>query len=232
MATNYNPSIVSDGLVLCVDAANPKSYPGSGTTWKDLSGRENNMILVNGASFDSGNKGSISFDGTNDYVDGDFTSDVQFGTGDFTFSTWLLLDSSTSNQNVFDTRKDAGGSSSSADRQGFMLRTTGNTTYDFRFDNSSLQTFSATVDVFNNIVISRISGTINIHVNNILSHSFSNTNNNNIQGKLRLGAFIDSSQNDHVFHGKISQFMVYKGRGLTAAEVQQNYNALKGRFGI
>ena len=78
----------------------------------------------------------------------------------------------------------------------------------------------------------RISGTVNIHVNNSLSQSFSNTNNNNILGKLRLGAFIDSSQNDHVFHGKISQFMVYKGKGLTATEVEQNYNALKGRFGI
>ena len=231
MSTRYNPSIVRDSLVLYVDAANSKSYSGSGTAWTDISGRENNMTLVNGASFDSGNKGSISFDGTNDYVDGDFTSDVQFGTGDFTFSTWLLLDSSTDNQNVFDTRKDAGSGASSADRQGFMLRTTDNTTYDFRFDASSLQTFSAPVDVFNNIVISRISGTVNIHVNNSLSQSFSNTNNNNIQGKLRLGAFIDSAQDQHVFHGKFSQFMVYKGKGLTATEVEQNYNALKGRFG-
>ena len=232
MSTRYNPSIVRDSLVLYVDAANSKSYSGSGTAWTDISGRENNMTLVNGASFDSGNKGSISFDGTNDYVDGDFTSDVQFGTGDFTFSTWLLLDSSTSNQNVFDTRKDAGSGASSADKQGFMLRTTDNTTYDFRFESSSLQTFSAPVDVFNNIVISRISGTVNIHVNNSLSQSFSNTSNNNVQGKLRLGAFIDSTLNQHVFHGKISQFMVYKGKGLTATEVEQNYNALKGRFGI
>lgn len=228
MSTRYNPSIVRDSLALYVDAANVKSYPGSGTTWKDLSGRGNNMILVNGASFDSGNKGSISFDGTNDYVDGDFTSDVQFGTGDFTFSFWLLLDSSSTNQNVFDTRRE----NTALNRDCFMLRTTGNTTYNFRFASTSLKDFSAPVDVFNNIVISRISGTINIHVNNSLSQSFSNTSNNNVQGKLRLGAFIDSALNEHVFHGKFSQFMVYKGRGLTAAEVQQNYNALKGRFGL
>ena len=141
----HSPRIVIDNLVLCLDAANSKSYSDGDTTWTDISGRENNMTLVNGASFDSGNKGSISFDGTNDYVDGDFTSDVQFGTGDFTFSTWLLLDSSTSNQNVFDTRKDAGSGASSADKQGFMLRTTDTTTNDFRFEYSSLQTFSAPV---------------------------------------------------------------------------------------
>ncbi len=228
MSTKYNPSIVKDNLVLYLDAANTKSYPGSGTTWKDISGKGNNQTLTNGPTFDSNNLGSISFDGTNDFSDGDFTSDVQFGTGDFTFSFWLLLDSSGTNQNVFDTRRE----NTTGNRACFMLRTTGNTTYNFRFANESLKNFSAPVDVFNNIVISRISGTINIYVNNSLSQSFSNTSNNNVQGKLRLGAFIDSAQAQHVFHGKFSQFMVYKGRGLTAAEVQRNYNSLKSRFGI
>ena len=43
MAIFYNPSIVSSGLVLALDAGNPKSYPGSGTTWTDLSGQSNNF---------------------------------------------------------------------------------------------------------------------------------------------------------------------------------------------
>jgi len=68
MATEGGPKIVTDGLVLHLDAANPKSYPGSGTVWKDLSGNGNDGTLVNGPMFDNGNNGSIVFDGVNDYI--------------------------------------------------------------------------------------------------------------------------------------------------------------------
>lgn len=68
MSTLYNPSIVTDGLVLHLDASNKKSYSGSGTTWTDRSGNSNNGTLVNGPTFDSANGGSLSFDQTNDYV--------------------------------------------------------------------------------------------------------------------------------------------------------------------
>ena len=62
------PNIITDGLVLYLDAANTKSYPGSGTTWSDLSGNNNNGTLVNGPTFNSANGGSIVFDGVNDYL--------------------------------------------------------------------------------------------------------------------------------------------------------------------
>ena len=58
---------MTNGLVLSLDAANPKSYPGSGTTWNDLAG-SNNGTLTNGPTFSSANGGSIVFDGVNDYV--------------------------------------------------------------------------------------------------------------------------------------------------------------------
>jgi hypothetical protein len=54
MALSHSPSIVTDGLVLCLDAGNPKSYPGSGTTWTDLSGNGNNGTLVNGVGYSNG----------------------------------------------------------------------------------------------------------------------------------------------------------------------------------
>ena len=68
MGVAYNPNIVTDGLVLCLDAANKRSYPGTGTTWTDRSANGNNGTLTNGPTFDSANGGSIVFDGTNDYV--------------------------------------------------------------------------------------------------------------------------------------------------------------------
>ena len=68
MSLSRGPKIVTNGLVLYLDAANKKSYPGSGTTWTDLSGNNNTGTLTNGPTFDSNNGGSIVFDGTNDYV--------------------------------------------------------------------------------------------------------------------------------------------------------------------
>lgn len=62
------PSIVTNGLVLSLDAANKKSYPGSGTTWLDMSGNANNGTLVNGPTFTNDNGGGILFDGSNDEV--------------------------------------------------------------------------------------------------------------------------------------------------------------------
>jgi hypothetical protein len=63
MSLGHGASIVRDGLVLYLDATNPKSYPGSGTTWKDLSGNGNNGTLVNGVGYTDANKGSLVFDG-------------------------------------------------------------------------------------------------------------------------------------------------------------------------
>ena len=86
MAFNYSPKIVTDGLVLCLDAGNPNSYPGSGNTWKDLSRGRNNGTLVNGPTFSGDNGGSIVFDGVDDYT--------SFGTSlgnewpSITVSTW------------------------------------------------------------------------------------------------------------------------------------------------
>ena len=68
MAYSNGPKIVTDGLVLCLDAANSKSYPGTGTAWNDLSGNGNNGTLINGVGYNSNNGVSLVFDGVNDYA--------------------------------------------------------------------------------------------------------------------------------------------------------------------
>ena len=75
MGVAYNSRIITENLVLCLDAANSKSYPGSGTTWTDLSGNGNNATLTNGPTYSSANGGSIVFDGvilSNDGLFGEF----------------------------------------------------------------------------------------------------------------------------------------------------------------
>ena len=90
MGAYAGPDVVEDGLVLCLDAGNTKSYSGSGTTWTDLSGNGNNGTLTNGPTYSSDNGGSIVFDGTNDIVSLGNPSSLNFGTGNFTliFSTY------------------------------------------------------------------------------------------------------------------------------------------------
>ena len=65
---HIGPNIIEDGLVLYLDVANKKSYPGTGTDWFDISGNGNTGALTNGPTFDSANAGSIVFDGVDDYV--------------------------------------------------------------------------------------------------------------------------------------------------------------------
>ena len=67
MSLNHSPAIVTDGLVLCLDAGNSRSYPKSGTTWTDLKG-SNNGTLLNSPTFSSSNRGEIVFDFTDDQV--------------------------------------------------------------------------------------------------------------------------------------------------------------------
>jgi hypothetical protein len=93
MAFNYSPRIVTDGLVLYLDAANPRSYPGSGTTWSDLSRGGNNGVLTNGPTFNSANNGSIVFDGTNDFIQCSNRTTINLG---LTIETVIKTTSSTS----------------------------------------------------------------------------------------------------------------------------------------
>lgn len=84
-----NPTIVTNGLIMYLDAGNRSSYPTSGTTWTDLSGNGNNGTLTNGPTFNSANQGSIAFDGSNDYVLlNNFSSII---TTNFTYVGWVYI---------------------------------------------------------------------------------------------------------------------------------------------
>jgi hypothetical protein len=79
------PSIVTTGLQLYLDAGNASSYPGSGTTWTDLTVNGRNGTLTNGPTYSATNGGSIVFDGTNDYVQCTGSLTVTAAT----FVTWI-----------------------------------------------------------------------------------------------------------------------------------------------
>ena len=93
MGLGHSPRIVTDGLVLCLDAANKRSYPGTGTTWTDRSTSGTNVSMegMSSSNYSTNNAGVIDFDGTDDYIDAG--SGLISGTNNnFSVSFWASPD--------------------------------------------------------------------------------------------------------------------------------------------
>ena len=86
-----NPRIVTDGLVLCLDANATSSYPGSGTTWYDISGNGYNFTLTNGTSYSSDANGSFYFDGTDDSIQGSSNTNTRLANTVQTISIFAYI---------------------------------------------------------------------------------------------------------------------------------------------
>ena len=104
MALAHSPHIVRDCLVLYLDAANTKSYPGSGTAMTDMSGKGNHGTLTNGPTFSSDNNGSIVLDGTNDYIS---TINLSSFTT-FTIQMWIFDSRSSGSMDILTYNGDSG----------------------------------------------------------------------------------------------------------------------------
>ena len=238
MALSHSPRIVTENLVLCLDAANSKSYPGSGTAWTDLSGNGNTGTLTNGPTYSSANGGSIVLDGSNDYVLGTINGSIF--TGSFTQSAWIYkLNADQIWQGVF--------TNSSPATNYTYLMTFGNGSVAAPYNSVGANQVGISVSgIFLDIgthtnrwlyiVMTKTGSTLNIYCykdGTLLQTSgtinwnggnFATTNNYEI-GRHWAGGSIVPLQ------GNISQASIYN-RALTAAEVSQNYNALRSRYGL
>jgi hypothetical protein len=224
MSAHANPNIVDDGLVLCLDAGDSKSYPGSGTTWTDRSNTGNNGALINSPTFSSDNIGHLAFDGTDEYI-----SIVESSTLDlqnYTYAFWIkrrqaqssgwmqILQRSTSNRNPgiwfyinevsrlhFSIRVSSG-SAPSVNPGGFSL--------------NEWHYFTATVEY------DGTNTTMNGYTDGALN-----------DGPVALGGVSPSLGTGPSYVGKkefdLAALKVYN-RALTDKEIAQNYNATKDRF--
>ncbi len=225
MSTRYNARIVSDKLMLHLDAANTKSYIGSGTSWVDISGKGNNGTLTNGPTFSSDNLGSIVFDGSNDHVV--LNSSFQVSTsGTYSFEAWIYKTTSSVNNAGMLISGGYGG-----DKDGIIISTedfsTAGTPRIFTLNgdcaaiyyNSVSQTLRfdglGTNETFNLNEWIHVAVTgIEVDSTDGAAHHIGQNNNNTNE-----------------FTGRIANLKVYD-RELTATEVRQNYDALRGRFGL
>jgi hypothetical protein len=213
MALSHSPSLVLPGLSLCLDAANLKSYPGSGTTWTDLSGNGNNGTLVNGVGYNGSNLGSLVFDGVNDYVSLQNSFSFSFD-GDFTIESWVYPTTFNSFNNILSTED-----------LDFKLISGGN----LRIYTTAGSNTSATANLnqWNHILVYRRSGIIYGNVNGAEQQLSPPSFTGDGSSAAEIGRKIRSS--NEWFVGRIGKLSIYS-KALTAQEIQQNFNATKSRY--
>ena len=230
MGTSYNPRIVTDGLVLCLDAANKRSYPGSGSTWNDLSGRGNHFTL-SGPVF-SENNASSYFEFGDDQGDYAYrsTTDVIGGLTDITVDMWILI-TTLQSEIVF-----LSYATSSASNEFLLFKDGGNIRHFYsNFSvNAALSTSYYNTGNWINLVFRRNNSTANYFFNGIQRTSTVGTDDYiDTGGTLVFGQEQDSPGggfvNSQDFPGYINSLKIYN-RYLSNEEITQNYLATKGRF--
>ena len=232
MGTSYNPRIVTDGLVFCVDAANKRSYPGAGTTWTDLTANKNNGTLTNmdGNNFSNDGAGSLTFDGTNEYVS--ITRNSAITPDYISICGWIKINSKSSNQVLLGLPRSTPGTDGASYILYYSLSLDGFVAYARTGSTGTIQTTSTfSPDTGRWYFLSMTSNGSNL----ILfidgefeaSLSFSSVLQYSGSSVLRIG----SHDNGTVFYtnGNIALTQIYN-RALTPDEIRQNYLATKGRF--
>jgi len=217
MSLNHSPAIVTDGLVLCLDAANVRSYPGTGTTWTDRSTSGNNGTLTNGPTFDSGNGGSIVLDRANDLVSVTITKSA-----DCTFSTWAARPS-TSTDMLFN----AGGNGSGPDLFFYQGKISWNTWNGANNPFADIPSNASDGNFHQYVLVNDSSSTAKLYYDGDLLgtatyRSAASTT------KLIIGS-AGPGGTYYNWQGNIANFMLHN-RLLTEKEIKQNYISTQGRF--
>lgn len=234
MAVSYNPKIVTDGLTFCLDAGNAKSYPGSGNNWIDIVG--NNVgTLANGAVYNANNGGYILFDGVDDNVvlpSSSLSSGNEMTFCMFNYSitakassvVWFQNASAIRMLNIhlpfsdsilyFDAGDGSGGLSTSYDR-------ISKTVLASEYQGWNYWCFTK----------NSVSGVMNVYRNGALWHT--GTGKTRPIGTSSGTAYLAYSPavGSGYHSGYLSHVSIYN-RELSENEIDQNFSALRGRYGI
>jgi len=244
MGCSSGPDVVEDGLVFCLDAGSKRSYPGTGTTWSDMIGG-NDGTLTNGPTFDSGNGGSIVFDGANDNVvfsdkdeysfgngslDSPFSIELYFncdnvgsgasfkgfiGKDNISYREWALLIVSSTKKVRVFIKSQGGGSQQSIDTTSTLLN----------------NTWYHVVATYDGIGGNNAYTGLKLYLNGAFESATSvvgspYTAMSNTSANLTVGNYYG---NTNYFNGNISVARLYN-RALTADEIRRNYLSTKERY--
>lgn len=228
MGLGHSPSVVTSNMILFLDAGNVKSYPGSGSTWTDLSGNSRSATIYNSPTLNSSNGGTFDLNSSNQYADISSFANYNFGSA-ITIGFWHY--NSTTN---------------AAKYRGVVCNTYGSGTgFDFRYGsedsgtrlyaiiNTSVSSYSAIATANLNTwgyYCMTYNGTVlQIYKNGVAGNSSAASGSlGSVNDNVDIGRNANSAE---YLNGRLSNVHIYSN-ALTAAQVLQNYNALRGRFGL
>ena len=229
----YGPKIVTNGLVLALDAADKNSYIGSGTSWRDLSGTNNNGTLINGPTFNGTNCGVIVFDGVDDHVT--VTNNETLRLNDITVEAWIYIAA-----NPSDWVRICGVGSAVGTANNRMYGLWYNGTNASANRNLLWQRYSPDVGIYATSTILSLNTWYHVVATTNGSSHVLYLNTTSIGTVTGAGPWTANTLDNitmcyagfHTYHnGRASMIRIYN-RALTAAEVSQNYEATKTRFGL
>ena len=239
MAIGYNPRIVTGGLVFCLDAGNTKSYSGSGSRWYDLIGNQNGTI--SGATHTSGAGGYFSFDGSNDYVD---SGNLGSGFNDYTVIAWFYPTSVTNHENVLDcnysTNSNTGnlGPRLEMNSSGGLTWIYSNSTSNNNYYGHSVKSSGLSANTWHCAAITYTStGNTSVTYYNGSATGLSRSSVGSPSGQyttfndLNVGRGFHLGGGERYYTGRVGAVQIYNTT-LTADDISQNFNALRGRYGI
>ena len=236
MAFRFGSPIITNGLIFYVDAANYNSYINGSTTWYDLSPTKNNSTITAAPTFNSANGGSLLFDGSSQSA----SSSLALGSDSdlyFTFSSWFKPVNLNVAAYVFSRGRDQPFANWSLELGilGDNKYTVGATQVVGASEISYSTTGSSAITSPNWVNLTgvydrgNIATGIKLYINGVLESSSSITN-NNLRSSI-TGASICQIQTNEYANAYVGSTLVYN-RVLSAAEILQNYNATKDRFGL
>lgn len=262
MSFSYSPKLTTNGLILYLDAANTRSYSGTGVNWNDLTVNQNISTLTNGPTFSSSNMGIFSFDGTNDYAEiTTKDSSLEFQpTQPYSVFVWFRGPSAQTTA-IVSNMNDNGSTFPGWDlmfNQGEAANTIAmhlisnwqlnaikiSVTYNFTANLNRWIFFGYTYDGSCPVSSANVLSSVNFYFNGDLYttgktirvpddgfNSSSETITYETNQRFRVAARWRSGSFAIPASISISNVQIYN-RVLSSTEVLQNYNALKGRFGL
>jgi hypothetical protein len=222
------PDIVQDGLIFAVDPINDRSYVSGSATVTDQIGGKSGTVQGSGL-------GVVPLNGLWDMDQSSDTgivfaenADFTLGSGDFAVDVWVRADSSAGTGSPGQTTRIVSGDKST-NTTDWLIYYTG--TYLYWYSGANKSSITVDAGVLYHIVFSRISGTIKGYRNGVEVDSDSFSTNLSGTTSLGIGRSVRAGYtNAGLLNGAVGPVKIYKGKGLTADEVLQNYNALKDRF--
>lgn len=228
------PKIITDGLVLNLDAADRNSYVSGSLVWNDMSGNGYNGTLINGPTFDSSNGGSVVFDGSNDYVSGSIIPSSSYNNG-HTVMAFHKLTNGGYFPTVFALGKitGAGGdcinvgyAAGAGNLQSYLVTTAA--TYQTLITDNTLNKLICVTTTWDGLAVN---GTLKYYINKDVKTTITTQGLLALEGPTSLYRVGNRISLDIPFYGNIYNVLMYN-RALTQQEINQNYDVLKSRFGL